>query len=75
MIIERTKAPEQTVTEPGKGQIVQVGSDSCSKIDFDNLNGGFSHRQYIPCPEGRSINRDYQLPANRIERFSKGFSK
>ena len=67
------ESAEQTAMAPGKGQIVRIGSDSCSKVDFNNFNGGFSDRQYIPCPEGRSLNRDYQYPANRIERFSKGF--
>jgi hypothetical protein len=69
------ESAQQTVTEPGKGQIVQVGSGSCSKVDFDNFSGGLSHRQYIPCPEGRDINRDYQLPTNRMEKFSKGFAR
>ena len=69
------ESAEQTVTEPNKGQIVHVGSDSCSKADFNNLNGHFSDRQYIPCPEGRSVNRNYELPVNRMEKFSKGFSK
>ena len=66
---------EQIVTGPGKGQIVQVGSASCSKADFDNLNGRLSDREYIPCPESRSLNRDYRYPTNRMEKLSKGFFK
>jgi hypothetical protein len=66
---------EHAVAKNGTGQIVKVGSDNCSKIDFNNLNGHFGDQRYIPCPEGRHINREYQLPSNRIESFSRSFSK
>lgn len=66
---------EHAVAKNGTGQIVNVGSDNCSKIDFNNLNGHFSDQRYIPCPEGRMVNREYQFPSNRIESFSKGFAR
>jgi hypothetical protein len=66
---------EQAALEKGAGQIVQVRSHSCSKIDFDNRNGRLGDRQSIPCPDRRNLQRDYQFPANRVERFSKGFSR
>lgn len=66
---------EHAAIKKGTGHIVKVASDNCSKIDFNNLDGRFSDQRYIPCPEGRHINRDYQLPSNRIESFSKSFSK
>lgn len=66
---------EQIAIAGGKGRIVQVGTDSCSKIEFNNLNGHFSGSRSIPCPDGRTSNQDYQYPADRMQRFSKGFVK
>ena len=66
---------KQAVAGNGTGHIVKVGSDNCSRMDFNNLNGRLSDHRYIPCPEGRMINREYQFPSNRIESFSRSFSR
>lgn len=66
---------EQAARANGAGQIVQVRSYSCSKVDFDNRSGRFGDRESIRCPDRKHVSRQYQLPTNRIERFSKGFFK
>jgi hypothetical protein len=69
------ESAEQAVAENRAGHIVQVRSYSCSKIDFDNRSGHFGDRESVRCPDRRHVTREYQLPTNRIERFSKGFFK
>ena len=66
---------EQAALAEGRGQIVQVGSGGCSKIEFDNRSGHFGDRQSIPCPEGRMLKRDYHYPSKRFEQFSQGFTR
>ena len=66
---------EQAVAENTTGQIVRVEPGNCTKMDFNNLDGRLSDHQYIPCPDRRSINRDYEFSKSRLESFSKGFGK
>lgn len=66
---------EQVTATNATGQIVKVGSNNCTKMDFNNVDGRFSDHRYIPCPDRRSINREYEFPNSRIETFSKGFAR